>query len=165
MVRARSVAAMSRTRSRRVRNNMIRGVVVALVALVMVACGSTGRSVEMHDAPNGSWSTAEDFHYENVDTLSKRDISVVVRYSGEDVAESVELTILTISPDSMVVAEPFTLHIPQMGDVRPAEHSFPYRRNVVLSSTGDYLFRLKPKAAAVGISSVGIIISEPETVE
>ena len=145
---------------------MARRLIYALVAVcVMVACGGTGRSVEMHDTADNAWSMTEDFVYDNLDTLSKRDISIVVRYGGKRVAESVELTILSISPDSMVVVEPFTLHIPQLGDMRPAEHTFPYRRNVVLSRKGEYLFRLKPTVAAEGISSVGIVITEPDIVE
>lgn len=143
---------------------MIRRIVYTLVvACVMVACGGTGRNVEMHDTKENIWSTTEDFVYDNVDTLSKREIDIVVRYAGEHVTESVELTVMTLSPDSMVVAEPFTLHIPQLGDMRPEEHTFTYRRNVVLSQRGKYLFRLKPTAAAKGISSIGVVITEPET--
>lgn len=145
---------------------MVRHLIYALVvACVMTACGGTGRSVDMHDVERHRWSATEDFFYDNHDTLSKRDIGIVVRYGGERVAESVEMTILTISPDSLVVAEPFMLHIPQMGDMRPAEHTFTYRHNAILDRKGRYLFRLKPTHTAEGISSVGIVITEPETVE
>lgn len=145
---------------------MVRHLIYALVAAcIMVACGGMGRSVDMHDTEHHRWSTAEDFVYDNVDTLSKRDIGIVVRYGGEHVSERVELTILTISPDSLVVAEPFMLHIPQMGDMRPAEHTFTYRHNAVLGHKGRYLFRLKPTHTAEGISSVGIVITEPKIVE
>ncbi|MBQ8366598.1 MAG: hypothetical protein IJX40_02575 [Alistipes sp.] len=144
---------------------MWRMVYALVAALVMTACGGTGRSVDMHDVEHHRWSVAEDFVYDNHDTLSRRDIGIVVRYGGERVSESVAMTILTLSPDSLVVAEPFTLHIPQMGDMRPAEHTFIYRHNAVLSRKGKYLFRLTPTTAAEGISSVGIVITEPETVE
>lgn len=145
--------------------NLIKCLVVALLCVVMASCGGTGHSVEMHDTENVVWSTTEDFVYDNVDTLARRDISVAVRYAGVSVADSVALTIVSISPDSMVVAEPFTLHIPQLGDMRPAEHTFLYRRNVVLSRKGEYHFRLTPNEAVSGISSVGVVITEPETVK
>lgn len=144
---------------------VVRILYLIVVACVAMACGGTGRSVEVHDMEHSVWSTTEDFVYDNSDTLSHRDISIVVRYGGGRVAESVALTVMTISPDSMVVAEPFTLHIPQLGDMRPAEHTFTYRRSVVLGSRGEYLFRLKPTTAAEGISSVGIMVTEPEIAE
>ena len=142
----------------RLRNTLVAVVMCAVVA----SCSGTGRSVEMHDTERSVWATTEDFVYDNVDTLARRDISVVVRYGTGNIDNAVALTILSIAPDSMVVAEPFTLHIPPLGDMRPKEHTFIYRRNVVLSQRGEYLFRLQPSAAVEGISSVGIVITEPE---
>lgn len=144
----------------------LRSYIVAIaVALLVVACGGTGRSVEVHDVEQSLWQSPEEFYYENVDTLSKRDIAVVVRYGAGYVADSVALRIMSISPDSMVVEEPFTLHIPQLGDMRPAEHTFLYRRNVVLGCRGRYLFRLCPEHEVEGISSVGILITDAQTNE
>ena len=119
-----------------------------------------GRSVEVSDTENDRWSTVEEFYYDNVDTLTRRDISIVVRYGHGYTADSVAMSILSISPDSMVLEEPFTLRIPRLGDMRPAEHTFLYRRNVLLSKEGRYTFRLKPDAVVEGIGSVGLVISE-----
>lgn len=119
-----------------------------------------GRSVEVSDTENDRWSTVEEFYYDNVDTLTRRDISIVVRYGHGYTADSVAMSILSISPDSMVLEEPFTLRIPRLGDMRPAEHTFLYRRNVLLSKEGRYTFRLKPDAVVDGIGSVGLVISE-----
>lgn len=119
-----------------------------------------GRSVEISDTENDKWSTVEEFYYDNVDTLTRRDISIVVRYGHGYTADSVAMSILSISPDSMVFEETFTLRIPRLGDMRPAEHTFLYRRNVLLSKEGRYTFRLKPDAVVEGISSVGLVISE-----
>jgi hypothetical protein len=83
-----------------------------------------------------------------------------VRYGKGYVADSVAMSILCVAPDSLVVEEPFTLHIPHIGDLRPEEHTFVYRRNAVLSTKGRYIFRLTPHNAVEGISSVGLIISE-----
>ena len=134
---------------------------LAIVALLMVACGgSNKRHAEVHDIEGEVWSTTEEFTYTNEDSLATRDISIVVRYSMDYVADSVPMRVMTISPDSLVLEEPFTLHIPHLGDMRPAEHTFLYRRNVTLRSKGDYRFRLTPEHPVEGIAAVGIVISD-----
>ena len=137
--------------------------VIALCTVVAAACTQQGRSVEMRDTEREVWSTVEEFYYDNVDTLSHRDISIVVRYGCGYVADSVAMSIISVSPDSLVLEEPFTLRIPRLGDMRPAEHTFLYRRNVLLAREGRYLFRLKPEATTEGISSIGLLITSSET--
>ena len=133
-----------------------------VVLLLVVACGNTQRTVEMHDNEHNRWAEYEDFYYDNVDTLCKRDIAIVVRYGKGYVADSVALSILCVSPDSLVSEEPFTIHIPHLADMRPEVQTFPYRHNVVLGNKGRYLFRLRPDSTIEGISSVGLIISDVE---
>lgn len=135
-------------------------VALVVVAFVVASCQEEGRKVEMHDMETSVWESAEEFVYDNSDSLAKRDISVVVRYGNGYVADSVALSILTISPDSMVVEEPFTLHIPRIRAVRPEEQTFLYRSNVVLSRKGEYRFRLTPDTLVEGIASVGIIVEK-----
>ena len=134
--------------------------VTIAILFVAVACVSEGRSVEVHDQSKSLWASSEEFYYENEDTLSMRDIAIVLRYDRGEVADSVALNIMTISPDSMIVDEPFVLHVPRLGDLRPAEQTFLYRRNVVLSRPGRYLFRLRPTGVVEGVSSVGIVVNE-----
>lgn len=144
---------------------VLRFVMIVVVAIMATACGSTTRSVEMHDTERSTWSTAEVFHYDNHDTLTMRDIAIVVRYDKGYLADSVPMRILCLSPDSLVVEERFTLHIPHLGDMHPAEHTFPYRSHVVLGRVGHYTFRLTPDHSVEGIESIGIAISEPESEE
>lgn len=131
------------------------------MSMLAVACNEQRHSVDMHDMQRCTWSGAEEFVYQNTDSLSKRDISIVVRYGSDYVADSVSLRILAISPDSMVTEEPFTLRIPRIKEVRPEEQTFIYRRNVVLSRKGEYHFRLTPNSLVEGISSIGIMVGEP----
>ena len=135
---------------------------LVIVAVLMLACGNTKRSVEMHNPERNCWAEYEDFYYDNTDTLAKRDIAIAVRYNNGYIADSVALSILCVSPDSLVSEEPFTIHIPHLADMRPEVHTFPYRRNVVLGTKGRYLFRLRPNSAVEGISSVGLVISDVE---
>lgn len=143
----------------------MRGFVNTILALflmaVVVACGGGGsHSVEMHDRVGSLWLDPEEFTYENSDTLYRRNISINVRYDGDYVADSVPLKILTISPDSMVLEEDFTLHIPHLADMRPEEHTFIYRSKVLLKRSGIYRFRLTPLEPVEGIASVGLIVDE-----
>ena len=143
---------------------MRRLIYVAMIIITAVAtsCNQPNHKVEMHDMEACVWSTAEEFVYNNSDSLSQRDISIVVRYGSDYVADSVAMHILTISPDSMAVEEPFTLRIPRIKEVRPEEQTFIYRRNVVLSRKGEYHFHLTPDSLVEGISSIGIMVGEPQ---
>ena len=133
-----------------------------IFALALFALGCDGRQrgdVEMHDTERKMWNSIEEFYYDNVDTISLRDISIVVRYDKGYVADSVAMNIVSISPDSLVVEEPFTLHIPRLSDLRPETQIFPYRHNALLKTPGRYRFRLTPHTPIEGISSVGIAIN------
>ena len=143
---------------------MQRLIYLAIVALsaLCVACNEPQHSIEMHDVDEAVWSNAEEFTYDNQDSLSKRDISIVVRYGSDYVADSVSLRILAISPDSLVTEEPFTLRIPRIKEVRPEEQTFLYRKDVVLGRCGEYTFRITPDTLVEGISSVGLMIGETE---
>ena len=140
-------------------NRIVRWLILPLMVAV-VACGGTERKAVVHDIEGEVWSEAEEFRYTNEDSLSKRDLSIVVRYSMSYVADSLPLRVLTISPDSMLLEEPFTLRIPHLADMYPEEQSFVYRSNVVLRRNGDYIFRLTPEYPIEGISAVGIVVSE-----
>lgn len=143
---------------------MQRLIYLAIVTLsaLCVACNEPQHSIEMHDMDEAVWSNAEEFTYDNQDSLSKRDISIVVRYGSDYVADSVSLRILAISPDSLVTEEPFTLRIPRIKEVRPEEQTFLYRKDVVLGRCGEYTFRITPDTLVEGISSVGLMIGETE---
>ena len=136
--------------------------ILTLVAIVIFAsCGGGGsRSIEMHDRYGSVWFDTEEFVYDNSDTLYRRNISITVRYDGDYVSDSVPLKILTVSPDSMVYEEDFKLHIPHLADMRPDEHTFIYRSNVLLKRSGEYRFRITPLEPIDGIASVGLIVDE-----
>lgn len=138
----------------------LRYIFIALVGLVAMACNTTPRTVEVHDKAGSVWSSTEEFRYTNTDSLKRRDIAIVVRYDSGYDADSIALRVMTIAPDSMLLDEPFTLRVPRLRDMRPAEQRFLYRSNVVLKHKGDYLFRLTPEQPVEGISSVGITIDE-----
>ncbi|MBR5206709.1 MAG: hypothetical protein IKW52_06030 [Alistipes sp.] len=138
---------------------MLKTLFVVVGVVLMVACRGEQRSVEVHDQPTTGWECVEEFSFVNDDTLSMREIAVVLRYDRKDVVDTLSLNIVTISPDSLVLSENMTLRIPRLGDMRPAEQSFPYRRGVVLQRRGEYRFRLTPSVKAEGVGSVGLLIT------
>ena len=138
---------------------LLRTLFAVVVVVLMVACRGQQRSVEVHDQPTAGWEGVEEFTFVNEDTLSMREIAVVLRYDRKDVVDTLSLNIVTISPDSLVLSENMTLRIPRLGDMRPAEQSFPYRRGVVLQRKGEYRFRLTPGMKADGVGSVGLLIT------
>ena len=140
-----------------------RWLLLPAVALFTVACGSGDkRHAEVHDIEGEVWNHTEEFVYNNQDSLAVRDIAITVRYDMDYVADSVPLRILTISPDSLIYEEPFTLHIPHLADMYPEEQTFIYRRNVTLRNKGDYRFRITPEAPVEGIMAVGMVVSDKE---
>lgn len=137
--------------------------IVALLAVVlMTGCVSKPRTIEVSDMPMSVWASPEDIFYDNSDTLQRRELSILLRYDKGYHSDSIPMRILTISPDSLVLEESFTLRVPHLADMRPQEQIFSYRRNVVLLRQGRYHFRLTPEEPVEGIRSVGLIISQPE---
>ena len=135
-------------------------VAVVMMLIAIISCGGSEHSVDMHDSDARGWSGVEEFVYDNSDTLSPHTISIVLRYCNQEVSDSLALRIMAVSPDSLVVEEPFTLYIPRLGELRPAEHSFTYRSNVIFSKMGKYRFRLTPESEYRGIGSVGVMIGK-----
>lgn len=141
-------------------NRVVARVLSVVAVVCMVACGSRERSVEVHDTEAAIWQGVEEFEYENSDTLSSREIAILLRYDRGEVADSIPLRVMTISPDSLLFEEEFVLRVPRLGDMRPAEHSFPYRSRVVFDKIGRYTLRITAEEPVEGISSVGVVISE-----
>ena len=140
--------------------SVIRNIVFLAVVAIATACNTTPRTVEVVDHEGSVWSSAEEIVYDNQDSLCSRDIKIVVRYDRTYKADSIALRVLTVAPDSMVLEEDFTLHIPHLADMRPDEHTFIYRSNVLLKRSGEYRFRVTPLEPIDGIASVGLIVGE-----
>ena len=129
-----------------------------LIALGVVACSNPGRKVETVDIEERVWGSPEEFYFDNSDSLKRCQIALTLRYDYEHIADSVALDIRCISPDSLVFEEPFTIYPPRLCLSRPAEHTFVYRRDVVLQRKGRYTFRLTPHKPTEGVWSVGVIV-------
>ena len=56
----------------------------------------------------------------NADTVTPRDLYIVVRYNDSFRDDTLRLTIRTISPDSLVFEESYTLGLPPAGTRQPS---------------------------------------------
>lgn len=130
----------------------------ATVAIGLAACSSPSAHVEMSDMAGYSWSEPAVFTVDNDDTLSLRELSIVIRYNREFAADSVTVGVATLTPDSLRLEERFTLHIPATEQVRPVERIFPYRTRVRLMRCGQYRFTLSAADTVGGVESVGMMI-------
>lgn len=128
------------------------------------ACSSSNvTKVGMADLDGYRWEEPVEIAVDNDDTLTRRDLSLVVRYDRRLAVDTLVVHIATHTPDSLSLVERFTLHIPPTEAVHPVERIFPYRSRAVLLHRGIYNFTVTPQTDAAGIESVGMIIEESET--
>ena len=126
---------------------------------MLVAQGRKGRDDRSRRLSLGGAEIAVD----NDDTLTRRDLSLVVRYDRRLAVDTLVVHIATHTPDSLSLVERLTLHIPPTEAVHPVERIFPYRSRAVLLHRGIYNFTVTPQTDAAGIESVGLIIEESAT--
>ena len=77
------------------------------------ACSSPkGGKVEMTDLDGYRWEEPIEIAVDNDDTLTRRDLSLVVRYDRRLAVDTLVVHIATHTPDSLSLVERLTLHIP-----------------------------------------------------
>ena len=90
--------------------------------------------------------------------MTPRDLYIVVRYNDSFRDDTLRLTIRTISPDSLVFEESYTLGLPPRR--HPAalaeEESVPYRRHVIFPDSGIYRMAFTPAMPVRGVEAIGI---------
>ena len=116
---------------------------------------SDGRTPIPGAAP---WSESAEIEIPNADTVTPRDLYIVVRYNDSFRDDTLRLTIRTISPDSLVFEESYTLGLPPRR--HPAalaeEASVPYRRHVIFPDSGIYRMAFTPAMPVRGVEAIGI---------
>lgn len=136
--------------------------VTASIAL-MAGCTTTAESI-MNDVDPRSWDSSTVISYENSDTLSLRDISIVVRYNADRQCDMLPLTITTAAPDSTVFTEQFVCRL--NGQHKPAPTSavkkIPYRLSSRLANIGTYNITITPTERQRGIEAVGVTFENKE---
>ena len=115
--------------------------------------------VEIHGS---TWSSPAEITIENSDTVGLYDMAVALRHNGLPADGQIEVTIRTVTPDSMWVEEPLAIRIGDDGRSRPAQHEAwaLYRRRVRLSREGAYRIIITPTQAVSGVTAVGVDMTQ-----
>lgn len=134
---------------------------IALAALLLlcVSCRSA-ESVDMASVDPRGWSEAVRVEVENSDTLSLRKISVVIRYNSSFKGSELPLLIAVQSPDSCLFEERVTLPTQGLATAKIVSEvaSLPYREEVLLARSGDYIFTFTPVEEMCGVEAIGVEI-------
>ncbi|MFI3328595.1 MAG: hypothetical protein SNH79_06395 [Rikenellaceae bacterium] len=132
----------------------------ALAALQ--SCTSEHNSSFVNVNPRG-WSQSAAIAVENVDTVTRRDIAIYMRYRPSRELNDVSLTIQTTAPNEISASDKITLFPAQHKSNKWSSTQFmevQYRMNVVWNQIGDYNIEITPAKEELGIELVGIKITE-----
>ncbi len=134
----------------------------ALIGILLLGgllCGCTRPTqAVMEDVDPYGWVEAAVVRIENADTLTLRDLSLVIRSNRLFREDTLHLELTLRAPDSSryseVVAFPVR-HLHRPAALRLIDE-IPYRQNVVLNRFGAYWFSLKPLHPVRGVEAAGI---------
>ena len=132
-------------------------IVAALLAMTMCSCLAPQNSL-MVGVDMRSWSSAESLVYENNDTLTLRNLNIVLRYNDNFRQAVLPLKIVVTTPDARHFEEVVELRLqhPSAALTVATTESVPYRESVLLNQKGDYTFTFEPQSEVRGVEAVGI---------
>ena len=132
-------------------------IVAALLAMTMCSCLAPQNSL-MVGVDMRSWSGAESLVYENNDTLTLRNLNIVLRYNDNFRQAVLPLKIVVTTPDARHFEEVVELRLqhPSAALTVATTESVPYRESVLLNQKGDYTFTFEPQSEVRGVEAVGI---------
>lgn len=134
-------------------------VVLAAWAAVAAGCISDHRSDVAPVNPAG-WSAGSPavVEIDNDDTLSMRELWLLVRHNDDLPSGRLPLIVQTVAPDSTVYAERVALPVRREdGFSRPwSETEALWRSGAVLSQRGTYRFAIAPVGTVKGVRGVGV---------
>ena len=136
-------------------------------ALLPAGClsgsGGVPQSV-MEDVNPFGWLREQRLEFHNDDTVSLRDIAILLRCGADADEGELPMEIKFTAPDSSRFVERRTIPLVlRRGPVSTAETvAIPYRRSVRLTQRGVYSVSLKPLASVRGIEAAGITIEKQQ---
>lgn len=142
------------------------GGLLCLLALLSTGCIAPVESVAA-DLPAEGWSGPVTLRYANGDTLARRELRLFLRLDETFRQDSLTLRIETRTPDSLRTVEYHRLVFGGPRSATPLQTvvEIPYRRDVQLRCTGDYLFVLTPVRPLRGAEAVGLRLTNRSTNE
>lgn len=131
------------------------------VVLSMLTTGCTMPDyIKTVDTNPICWDYPVSIIYDNSDTLSLVNLSVVVRYNDDFKDDKIDVTMHLSTPDVYQCREQISLSLmrPYFGTAVQSSESLFYRENCCLNSRGNYIFTIIPSRSMRGIEAVGIEI-------
>ena len=114
----------------------------------------------MADVDSSRWDQPVTVAYENTDTTSLYDMSVVLHVSPRFDMEHISFDIEILSPDSMRMREQVALAVVDndtvSADAYGKDVEAPYRRRVRLSRKGAYTVTLTPSEPVSEVEAAGV---------
>ncbi len=140
--------------------------VIVLSMAVAIAAGGCVMPVDtiVRDVSSTAWSAPAVLDYDNADTTSLREMTLIVRHDDRMAGDSVTLLIVVCTPDSLRHEESLRIYIPQRNAAAALarETEVPYRRKVRLAKEGTYRIEITPLRTVKGIGAVGMSITKSE---
>lgn len=144
---------------------MPKGLLIAVVAMLLVSCSERAVDAVVVDAPRAEWlpNEALELCYNNCDTLGGYDLSVVARCGATNNTQALPLRVEVHSPSgvqfgSEVVLVPTERH--KGGSF--VELSTEWIRDARFMEMGDYHFFVTPSQPADGVWNVGVRLDRAE---
>lgn len=136
-----------------------RGFMAAVCVSLSGGCLSP-HDAAMVDVDPRAWTEGACVTFENSDTLSSRDLYLVLRYARQrgGAGDTLRLEVEIQAPDSSCYAEQVAVPLPASGRaaaLRPQLRQL-YRRAVVLGRRGVYRITLTPASPVRGVEAAGI---------
>lgn len=136
-------------------------VLVAIMAVMAVACSLKPEGAIVVDTPRGGWSLGEEvtLDYENLDSLSLYRLGVALRVESGKVEGPVTLRVGCVSPSGAYFESPVTLQAEEVHSGGSfTEIESPWVEGARFTEGGDYLFILTPEQELEGVWMAGVTI-------
>lgn len=134
---------------------------MSLFLLLLVGCVELERQIPLvENVEISGWSSAAVLRMDNQDTLSRRDLSIFLRFVPNYLsANRVTLNVVTTAPDHTMIAERVTFVLEGEEGSRGGEQRlslYPYRQNVMFGQVGEYRISIYPVESIEGVTAVGV---------
>lgn len=141
-----------------------------MACAVLFSCSSVADFVEVHDMKGSRWETGatEYFRYDNRDTLQRKDLSLILRYSDSYSYEGLHCRIEILAPGRKTWCDTLSLVLADTSGTFRGEHKVflynleqPVIRKALFREQGGYLIMVRPlsEVALEGVVSIGIAIN------
>ncbi len=136
-----------------------------LAALLSVGCSDLPeRGAVVREIPRGTWEARQPINvvYENTDTLSRRELAVLVRFRSDFAGDRFDFVLETLTPDRQLTRDTLSVRPDRAETVSLSylDTRTVYRSFALLDRPGEYRFTFMPLAPIEHVIGVGIEISD-----